>query len=54
MGSGVGGRTHLSVAPGETVEFEPVQIPGGWGGLHYAEIFRQAPTAIRIRASRAW
>jgi hypothetical protein len=54
MGSGVGGRTHLSVAPGETVEFEPVQIPGGWDGLQYAEIFRQAPTAIRIRASRAW
>lgn len=54
MGTGIGGRTHLSVAPGETVEFEPVQIPGDWNGLQYAAIFRQAPTAIRIRASRAW
>ena len=48
------GRSRLTVAQGETVEFEPVPMQGGWGTVQYAEVFRDAPTAIRVQATRLW
>jgi hypothetical protein len=54
LGSVTIGRSRLTVAPGETVEFEPVPMQGGWQTVRYAELFRDAPTAIRVRATRLW
>jgi hypothetical protein len=48
------GRSRLTVAQGETVEFEPVPMQGGWKTVRYAEVFRDAPTAIRLQAARLW
>jgi hypothetical protein len=52
--SGTTGRSRLTVAPGETVEFEPVPMQGGWETVRYADVFRETPTAIRVRATRLW
>jgi hypothetical protein len=52
--SGTIGRSRLTVAQGETVEFEPVPMQGGWETVRYADVFRDAPTAIRVRATRLW
>ncbi len=48
------GHSRLTVAQGETIEFEPVPIQGGWEAVRYAEVFRHAPTAIRVQATRLW
>jgi len=54
LAGGTIGRSRLTVAQGETVEFEPVPMQGGWGTVRYAELFRDAPTAIRVQATRLW
>lgn len=52
---GSSGRTHLTVAPGETVELEPPPISSGGGtGAQFAEALRDARTAIRVRGRRLW
>jgi hypothetical protein len=51
--SGNSGRTQLTVAENETVEFQPPPIQGDDDGL-YADVLRAAPTAIRVRARRLW
>jgi hypothetical protein len=55
LSSGSMGRTRLIVASGETVELEPPPLYGG-GNVNgaYDTIFRDAPTAIRVRAKRLW
>ena len=54
LAGGTNGRSRLTVVQGETVEFEPVPMQGGWGTVRYAEVFRDAPTAIRVQATRLW
>jgi len=48
------GHSRLSVTRGETVELEPVPVMGRWGSVLYADVLREAPTAIRVRATRLW
>jgi hypothetical protein len=48
------GRTRLTVDPMETVEFDPPPHTGGWNNVKYADVFREARTAIRVRATRLW
>jgi hypothetical protein len=51
--SGGSGRTRLVVDPNETVELQPPPLHGDNDGP-YAEVLRDAGTAIRIRARRLW
>jgi hypothetical protein len=51
--SGNSGRTQLTVAENETVEFQPPPLYGDNDGP-YAELLHAAPTAIRVRAKRLW
>ena len=51
--SGNSGRTQLTVAENETVEFQPPPIQGDNDGP-FADVLRAAPTAIRVRARRLW
>lgn len=54
LSSGTYGRTRLTVGAEETVEFEPPQHTGGWNTVKYDDVFRDARTAIRVRATRMW
>jgi hypothetical protein len=54
LGSGSSGRTRLIVASGETVELEPPPLFGKDGHGPYDAVFRNARTAIRVRAKRLW
>ena len=54
LATGAGGRSHLRMGLGETVEFTPVPMKGNVQGHELAELMAPAPTAIRIRASRLW
>jgi hypothetical protein len=55
-GLGASGRTHLTVAPGETVELEPppMSVTASSTGSQYAAALEDARTAIRVRARRLW
>lgn len=53
-GIGTGGRSHLRMALGETVEFAAVPLVGTLAGQDLASTFKDLPTAIRIRATRLW
>jgi hypothetical protein len=53
LSSGSIGRTRLIVASGETVELEPPPLFGNGNGP-YDPVFRDARTAIRVRAKRLW
>lgn len=50
---GNSGGKHLTVEPGETVEFTPPPLNGDNDG-EYAPVLSGAPTAIRVRARRLW
>jgi hypothetical protein len=52
--SGSSGRTHLTVMPGETIELEPPPLSGTGPDGSYAELVKDAPTTIRVRARRLW
>ncbi|BCS32071.1 hypothetical protein TBR22_A12760 [Luteitalea sp. TBR-22] len=54
LATGTGGRSHLRMALGETVEFTAVPMHGNVQGHDLAQLMAPAPTAIRIRASRLW
>ena len=54
LATGTGGRSHLRMDLGETVEFTPVPMHGNVQGHDLAELTAPVPTAIRIRASRLW
>jgi hypothetical protein len=54
LATGTGGRSHLRMGLGETVEFTPVPMNGAVQGHDLAELMAPAPTAIRVRASRLW
>lgn len=54
MGISTSGRSRLRMGLGETVEFAPPPLVGDVRGRNLAALVSDAPTAIRIRATRLW